>query len=223
MYELGPGILPHSICVPLTATAKAKELYFYPVLCGHYALYEYGREMARECRLLGVNVNFAPDADVNSNPSNPVIGVRSFGEDPVRVGDAVVAYSLGLEDGGVQAVAKHFPGHGDTDTDSHKSLPAVNRSRAGLDSVELVPFRKFIDAGCSGIMVGHLSVPSLDKSGAPASLSRPIVDGTLRNDLSFTGLIYTDALGMRGAVDPQGRNTSVAAYAAGNDVLLNPL
>ena len=186
-------------------------------------IYEYGREMARECRLLGVNVNFAPDADVNSNPSNPVIGVRSFGENPVRVGDAVVAYSLGLEDGGVQAVAKHFPGHGDTDTDSHKSLPAVSRSRTGLDSVELVPFRKLIDAGCSGVMVGHLSVPALDNSGAPASLSRPIVSGVLRNDLNFTGLIYTDALGMRGAVDPKGRNTSVAAYDAGNDVLLNPL
>lgn len=186
-------------------------------------IYEYGREMARECRLLGVNVNFAPDADVNSNPSNPVIGVRSFGENPVRVGDAVVAYSLGLEDAGVQAVAKHFPGHGDTDTDSHKKLPTVNRSRAGLDSIELVPFRKYADAGCSGVMVGHLSVPALDNTGAPASLSRSIVSGTLRNDLNFTGLIYTDALGMRGAVDPQGRNTSVAAYEAGNDVLLNPL
>ncbi|MCX4264615.1 MAG: serine hydrolase [Muribaculaceae bacterium] len=186
-------------------------------------IYEYGREMARECRLLGVNVNFAPDADVNSNPSNPVIGVRSFGEDPSRVGDAVVAYSLGLEDGGVQAVAKHFPGHGDTDTDSHKSLPAVNRSRAGLDSIEFVPFGKFIDAGCSGVMVGHLSVPALDASGTPSSMSRQIVTGSLREGFNFTGLVYTDALGMRGAVDPKGRNSSVAAYEAGNDVLLNPL
>ncbi len=186
-------------------------------------IYEYGKEMARECRLLGVDVNFAPDADVNSNPANPVIGQRAFGEDPERVAKATVAYSLGLEDGGVQAVAKHFPGHGDTDVDSHKAMPTVHHSRALLDSTDFVPFKEFIGAGCSGVMVGHIAVPALDVSGAPASLSELITDKTLRRELGFEGLIYTDALGMKGAVDPKGRNTAVAALCAGADVLLNPL
>lgn len=185
-------------------------------------LYEYGKEMARESRLLGINVNFAPDADVNSNPSNPVIGQRSFGEDPQRVAKAATAYSLGLEDGGVQAVAKHFPGHGDTDVDSHKALPSVGHSRAVLDGTDLVPFRDFIGAGCSGIMVGHIAVPALDASGAPASLSRAISTGLLRDELGFEGIVYTDALAMRGAVDPKGRNAALAALDAGADVLLNP-
>lgn len=166
-------------------------------------IYEYGKEMARECRLLGVNVNFAPDADVNSNPANPVIGQRSFGEDPERVAKASTAYSLGLEDGGVQAVAKHFPGHGDTDVDSHKALPTVGHSRAALDSTDLVPFRDFIAAGCSGIMVGHIAVPALDASGTPASLSKAISTTFLRDELGFEGIVYTDALAMRGAVDPR--------------------
>ncbi len=185
-------------------------------------IYDYGKEMARECRLAGVHVNFAPDADVNSNPSNPVIGYRSFGEDPVRVAKAATAYSLGLEDGGVQAVAKHFPGHGDTDVDSHKALPSVNHSRSTLDATDLVPFRDFIDAGRSGIMVGHISVPALDATGTPASLSKPISTGLLRDELGFRGLLYTDALAMKGAVDPKGRNNALAALDAGADVLLNP-
>ncbi len=186
-------------------------------------LYEYGKEMARECRLMGIEVNFAPVADVNTNPSNPVIGYRSFGEDPGRVAQAVVAYSLGLEDGGVQAVAKHFPGHGDTSVDSHKSLPTVSHSRQQLESVDFVPFRQFIDAGASGVLVGHIDVPSLDASGAPASLSSKITSGILRNEMGFEGLIYTDAIGMKGCVDPKGRNTSVAAMLAGADVLLSPV
>lgn len=186
-------------------------------------LYEYGAEMARECRLLGIDVNFAPDADVNSNPDNPVIGYRSFGEDPSRVAKATAAYSLGLEDAGVQAVAKHFPGHGDTDVDSHKALPTVNHSRARLDSTDLVPFKEFIGAGCSGIMVGHIAVPALDPSGTPASLSSLVTDGLLRKELGFDGLIYTDALSMKGAVDSKGRNVCVAALIAGADVLETPV
>ena len=117
--------------------------------------------MARECRLMGVQVNFAPVLDVNSNPSNPVIGQRSFGEDAGRVASLGIAYAQGLEDGGVQAVSKHFPGHGDTSTDSHKTISHVNHTRARLDSVDLLPFRRYIDAGCSGVMVGHLSVGKL--------------------------------------------------------------
>lgn len=186
-------------------------------------LYRYGQEMARECKLMGIQVNFAPDADVNSNPANPVIGYRSFGENPARVSKASVAYSLGLEDGGVLSVAKHFPGHGDTDVDSHKALPAVNHSRAYLDSVDLVPFKDYIDSRLSGVMVGHISVPSLDPSGTPASLSHAVTTGLLRDKLGFNGLIFTDAIGMKGCVSPDGTNTSVAALLAGADVLLSPL
>ncbi|MBD5182834.1 MAG: serine hydrolase [Bacteroidales bacterium] len=185
-------------------------------------LYDYGKEMARECQLAGIQVNFAPVADVNSNPSNPVIGYRSFGEDPERVAKAVVAYSLGLEDGGVQAVAKHWPGHGDTDTDSHKALPVVNHTLDQLRNVDFVPFRDFTEAGCSGIMVGHIAVPVLDASGAPASLSTIVNSKYLREELGFDGLIYTDALSMKGSMNNTGgRNVAVAALLAGADVLLN--
>ncbi len=180
----------------------------------------YGREVGRQCRLLGIQVNFAPVADVNSNPANPVIGYRSFGENPNHVADLVVAYSKGLEDMGVQAVAKHFPGHGDTSSDSHKTLPIVNKNRSQLDATELIPFTSFVKAGCSGVMTGHISVPALDKSGTPASLSHKIT-GVLRNDLGFEGLIYTDALGMQGANVKKGNN-SVNALNAGADVLLCP-
>lgn len=186
-------------------------------------IYDYGSEMARQCRLIGIQCNFAPDADVNSNPANPVIGYRAFGEDPARVARASVAYTLGMEDAGVQATPKHFPGHGDTSTDSHKTVTTVNHNRAVLDSTDLVPFRESIAAGASAIMVGHLVVPALDASGTPASLSPTIIGGLLRRSMGFEGLIYTDALGMRGAVDPQGRNPAVAALIAGADVLLCPL
>lgn len=185
-------------------------------------IYDYGAEMARQCRLIGIQCNFAPDADVNSNPANPVIGYRAFGENPQRVAQATVAYTLGMEDAGVQATPKHFPGHGDTSTDSHKTTTTVGHSRAVLDTTDLVPFRKAVEAGASAIMVGHLVVPAVDPSGAPASLSPTIISGLLRRDLGFEGLIYTDALGMRGAVDPAGRNVAVAAMSAGADVLLCP-
>ncbi len=185
-------------------------------------IYDYGREMARECRLVGIQCNFAPDADVNSNPANPVIGYRAFGEDPERVARATVAYTLGLEDAGVQGTPKHFPGHGDTSTDSHKTITSVHHSRAMLDSTDLVPFREAIGAGASAMMVGHLVVPALDASSAPASLSHRMTTELLRRDMGFEGLIYTDALGMRGAVDPAGRNPAVAAITAGADVLLCP-
>lgn len=183
-------------------------------------LYDYGLEMARECRLMGVQVNFAPDVDVNSNPANPVIGFRSFGEDPERVSTLALAYSRGLEDGGVQSVAKHFPGHGDTSTDSHKTLPMVGHTLGRLDSIDLYPFKKYIGAGLSGVMVGHLAVPSLDPSGKPASLSNTIMTGLLKDKLGFKGLVYTDALAMHGA-DMKGSNC-VAALMAGADVLLCP-
>lgn len=184
-------------------------------------LYDYGREVARECRAMGIHVNFAPDVDVNSNPKNPVIGYRSFGEDPRRVAKLGVEYSRGLEDGGVMSVAKHFPGHGDTDSDSHKTLPSVGRSRSSLDSIDLVPFRAYINAGLSGVMVGHLSIPSVDASNAPASMSKPITTGLLKDDMGFRGLVFTDGLQMKGA--DIGVNNCVGALKAGADMLLGPL
>lgn len=183
---------------------------------------DYGREMARECRLTGIQVNFAPVVDVNSNPRNPVIGYRSFGEDPVRVAALGTAYSRGLEGGGVQAVAKHFPGHGDTSTDSHKEQTVVSHSAQTLRDVDLVPFRDFIDNGCSGIMVGHIAVPAVDPSGLPATLSPKLNQRLLREELGFRGLIYTDALGMQGA-QVDGHNPALSALKAGSDVLLSSL
>ncbi|MCM1110967.1 MAG: serine hydrolase [Clostridium sp.] len=179
---------------------------------------EYGREVARQCRALGITVDFAPVADVNSNPANPVIGYRSFGEDPERVAEAVAAFSRGLESGGVMAVAKHFPGHGDTSSDSHKTLPVVDHSRETLGDVDLVPFKKFIEEDFSGIMVGHLSVPSVDPSGTPASLSHTLTTSLLKESMGFKGLVFTDALAMKGA--STGGNNCVAALKAGADMLL---
>lgn len=139
-------------------------------------LYEYGREVARQCRQIGVQVNFAPVADVNINPENPVINTRSFGEDPIQVADKVIAYASGLESGGVLSVCKHFPGHGDTDVDSHKALPVLPFTRERLDSVELYPFKEAIRAGLGGMMVGHLQVPVIEPiGGLPSSLSRNVV------------------------------------------------
>ena len=182
-------------------------------------LFDSGYEMGRECRDLGVHVNFAPVADVNSNPANPVIGDRSFGEDPQRVARLVAAYSRGLEAAGVQSVAKHFPGHGDTSTDSHKAMTTVNRTKAQLDEVELVPFRQYVNDDLSGIMVGHIAVPAIDSSGTPASLSKKFYT-ILRDELGFKGLTYTDALGMKGAVSKKYTNNAVAALVAGADILL---
>lgn len=184
-------------------------------------IYYYGREVARQCRLAGIQVNFAPDIDVNSNPSNPVIGIRSFGEDPKRVAKLGVAYASGLEAGKVMAVAKHFPGHGDTSTDSHKVLPLIDHSRERLDDVELVPFKKYIEAGLASVMTGHLNIPALDNSGVPSSLSKPIVTDLLQNELGFGGLIFTDGLAMKGVSVE--KDMSVRAILAGNDLLLGPL
>lgn len=181
-------------------------------------IYDYGRETARQCLALGMTVNFAPVADVNSNPRNPVIGSRAFGDDPDNVTRKVCAYSRGLEDGGMQSVAKHFPGHGDTESDSHKTLPYVGRSMEELEQVELVPFRGYVNSGLSGVMVGHISVPAIDKSGIATSLSPKTYD-LLRKKLGFKGLIYTDAMGMKGAVDPKGRNNALMALRAGADVI----
>ncbi|MCL1933539.1 MAG: serine hydrolase [Candidatus Azobacteroides sp.] len=182
----------------------------------------YGEEMGRECRELGIHVNFAPVLDVNDNPSNPVIGNRSFGENQQAVSEKGIAYAKGLESRNIISVGKHFPGHGNTSEDSHKTLPVVKLSETHLEQVELYPFAHFIQEGFTGIMTGHLSVPALDNSfDLAASLSPEIVTGLLKNKWGFTGLTFTDALEMKGAVSKTG-NTCVQALLAGNDVLVAP-
>lgn len=181
----------------------------------------YGKEVGRQCKEMGIHINFAPDIDVNSNVKNPVIGSRSFGEDPDAVAERGVAYSRGIESVGVLSVAKHFPGHGDTSEDSHNTLPAVRHDRSRLDSVELLPFKRYIYEGFSGMMTGHLYVPALDKtSGLASSFSRPIVTDLLQKEFGFSGLCFTDALAMKGASAKSNDNPSVKALLAGNDILL---
>ena len=184
-------------------------------------LYEYGRAVGRQCRRMGIQVNFAPVLDVNSNPRNPVIGKRSFGQGLDNVSAKAIAYARGLEAEGVMAVAKHFPGHGDTSEDSHKTLPLVPHSRERLMQVEIAPFKRYIDSGLSGLMVGHLNIPALDDSGRPASLSRTITHDLLGDSLQFEGLVFTDALKMKGA--SIFGSTALLAIQAGNDIVLNPL
>jgi beta-glucosidase-like glycosyl hydrolase/CubicO group peptidase (beta-lactamase class C family) len=187
-------------------------------------LFELGMEMGRQCRRVGVQVNFAPDVDVNNNPRNPVIGDRSFGENREVVANNAIYLFKGMENSGVITCAKHFPGHGDTDTDSHLDLPLIKHSRARLDSIELYPFRKLIRAGVPSVMVAHLQVPALDTTRNRAStLSPKIVTKLLRNELGFQGLIFTDALNMQGVAKyyPMGE-ANVMALLAGADVLLFP-
>ena len=185
-------------------------------------LYEYGREIARECRLMGIHVNFAPTVDVNINPSNPVIGSRSFGSTPSVVSQLSEAYALGLEDGGVLSVAKHFPGHGDTSEDSHKTLPIVQATRKRLELVELAPFKHYINSGLGGIMTAHLRVPALENRSIPSSLSPNVCTDLLKKDLGFQGLIFTDGLEMEGVQTQSLGDIGVAALLAGNDILLGP-
>lgn len=183
---------------------------------------EFGREMARELKRIGVNISFSPVIDINSNPLNPVIGDRSFGENKFDVTERGLAYMRGLQDNGILACAKHFPGHGNTDQDSHKTLPVINATREELDSTELLPFRKLIDAGVGSVMVAHLSIPSLDTAAhVPSTLSPPIVTHLLRNEMGFHGLVITDALNMKGVTKyfPSGQ-ADLAAVLAGNDILL---
>ena len=184
-------------------------------------IFRMGLEIAHQLRLLGIHVNLAPVADVNNNPANPVIGTRSYGENPENVSHKSKAYMLGLQQGGVMAVAKHFPGHGDTNADSHKTLPVINHNRLRLDSVELFPFKRLIDAGIWGVMSAHLNVPALEKNEkVPSSFSSNILQNILRKELGFDGLIITDAVNMQG-VKTMGKPGVVdaLALAAGNDIV----
>lgn len=192
--------------------------------CRADLVYQMARKIGQECRRLGVHVNFAPVVDVNSNPTNPVIGSRSFGEEVDRVSEMGIAYMKGLHEEGVLANAKHFPGHGDTDTDSHYALPKVNRSKEAIYSVELEPFRQLQKEGLASVMVAHLSIPSLDSTmDLPSTLSKPIVTGLLKDSLGFQGLIFTDALNMKAVTTWYRKgDRELMALLAGNDVLLFP-
>lgn len=180
-------------------------------------LYDYGREVARECRRIGLNMVLGPVIDVAENPRG-VIGKRSFGNDPRRVADLGVAYAKGLESGGVVSVAKHFPGHGSPGGDSHKQLPVIKKSLHALDSVDLYPFRSYVGAGLSGVMVGHLAVPAIDPEALPAAVSRVVIKDLLRDELGFGGLVLTDALNMGGA---EGYGAA-EALLAGADIIISP-
>ena len=186
-------------------------------------IYDLGSDLGKQCRRLGIHINFAPVADVNSNPLNPVIGFRSFGDNPLNVFQKAVHYGLGLQSQQVLATLKHFPGHGDTQQDSHYSLPLISHSRSQLDSTELFPFRQAFDSGIGSVMTGFLNVPALDSSGSAATLSKSIVQDLLQRDFGFKGLVVTDAMNMEGAVDqdnPRDNNAAaVKALIAGNDLL----
>lgn len=178
--------------------------------------------MAAEMKAIGINTDFAPDLDVNNNPANPVIGVRSFSSDPARVAALGVAFVEGLQAGGVLAFGKHFPGHGDTGTDSHLNMPVVNHARPRLEQVEFVPFKAAIAANVAGIMSAHVSFPTIEPTGLPATLSTKVLTGLLRDDLHFDGLVATDSLEM-GALGQSGHpvpQAAAEALKAGADLLL---
>lgn len=186
----------------------------------------FGRITALEARAIGVHWNFFPDADVNSNPANPIINTRSFGEDPKQVSDLVAAYIRGAHEVGMLTTAKHFPGHGDTAKDSHLGLAQVAGNRARLDAVELPPFKHAIEAGVDAVMVAHVTVPALDSEpNRVATTSRAVVDGLLKEDMGFKGIVVTDALDMAGLTRLYAKDigrAAVESFKAGNDVLIMP-
>ena len=187
-------------------------------------IYLMGQSIAMQCKRMGIHMNFAPVVDINSNPANPVIGMRSFGQDREQVMLKGLAYMQGLQENGIIATAKHFPGHGDTDTDSHKTLPLIFHSRERLDSVELYPFRQLINMGLEGMMIAHLYIPALEpEEGLASTLSPLIVTDLLKDELGFKGLIVTDALDMKGVTKyHKPGDIEVKALLAGNDILLLP-
>ena len=208
----GATVFPHAMAFAATGQPKNAE--------------EFGRITALEARAIGVQWNFFPDADVNSNPANPIVNTRSFGEDPQQVSDYVAAYIKGAHEGAMLATAKHFPGHGDTAADSHLGVAQVTGDQARLHAVELPPFKRAIEAGVDAVMVAHVTVPALDPApDRVATTSKPIVEGLLRNEMGFKGLVVTDALDMAGLTrlyaNDVGR-AAVEAFQAGNDLLIIP-
>ena len=187
-------------------------------------VYRMGLAVGEQCKRIGVHVNYAPVVDINNNPNNPVIGYRSFGEDKDKVSKYGVAYMKGMQDAGIMACAKHFPGHGDVDVDSHYDLPVINKSMKQLDSMELVPFRAVFEAGIGSVMIAHLYIPAIDNTANKAtSISKNNVTNLLRNSLHYNGLTFTDALEMKGVAKYfPGGTISVEALIAGNDMLCLP-
>lgn len=180
-----------------------------------------GENIGEQAARMGVHFNFAPTVDVNTNPQNPIIGNRSYGSDVENVSQKGIAYMQGMLEKGVLASAKHFPGHGDTSTDSHKTTPLVNHSIDRLKSVELATFQNLIDAGVASVMVAHLNVPTLDNSGLPSSISKKIITDLLKNEMNFNGLVITDALNMAGVANQYSPGiVDLMAFEAGNDILL---
>ncbi len=208
----GTTVFPHAMAFGATGKTENAEAF--------------GRITALEARAVGVHWNFFPDADVNSNPANPIINTRSFGEDPKQVGDFVAAYIRGAHEGGMLVTAKHFPGHGDTATDSHLGLAHVTGDRARLDAVELPPFRQAIEAGVDAVMVAHVTVPALDPGpNRVATTSKPIVSGLLKEEMGFKGIVVTDALDMAGLTRLYAKDigrAAVESFMAGNDMLVIP-
>jgi len=212
MRLLGSTVFPHAMAFGAAGIEEYAQTF--------------GRITAEEARAIGIHWNFFPDADVNSNPANPIINTRSFGEDPKQVGDLVAAYIKGAHEGGMLVTVKHFPGHGDTATDSHLGVASVNVDRAHLDSIELPPFRHAIEAGVDSVMVAHVTVPALDSDpNHVATISAAVVSDLLEKQLGFKGLIVTDALDMAGLTHLFQTNigrAAVEAFKAGNDLLLIP-
>jgi beta-N-acetylhexosaminidase len=208
----GTTVFPHAMAFGATGKADNAEAF--------------GRITALEARTIGVHWNFFPDADVNSNPANPIINTRSFGEDPHQVSDFVAAYIRGAHEGGMLVTAKHFPGHGDTATDSHLGLAQVTGDRARLDAVELPPFRRAIEAGVDAVMVAHVTVPALDaEPNHVATTSKPVVSGLLKEEMGFKGIVVTDALDMAGLTRMYAKDigrAAVESFQAGNDMLIIP-
>jgi beta-N-acetylhexosaminidase len=208
----GTTVFPHAMAFGATGNTENAQAF--------------GRITALEARAVGVHWNFFPDADVNSNPANPIINTRSFGEDPKQVGDFVAAYIRGAHEGGMLTTAKHFPGHGDTASDSHLGIAHVTGDRARLDAVELVPFRRAIEAGVDAVMVAHVTVPALDpEPNRVATTSKAIVTGLLREDMGFKGIVVTDALDMAGLTRLYAKDigrAAVESFKAGNDMLIIP-
>jgi beta-glucosidase-like glycosyl hydrolase/CubicO group peptidase (beta-lactamase class C family) len=215
--EWGLGMrLSNTISYPYQMTLGAIE--------NDSLIYEMGTQIAEQCKRMGIHSNFAPVVDVNNNAANPVIGMRSFGDVPAAVANKASIYAKALKDNGIIATAKHFPGHGDTQTDSHNALPTITGDRKHLNENELLPFNYIIQQDIDGIMVAHLNIPALDDSSRlPSTLSKKIITGLLKEDLGFYGLIFTDALDMKGVTNsiPSGQ-IELKALIAGNDVLLLP-
>lgn len=187
-------------------------------------IYECGKAIGEQCKIVGVHINFAPVCDINSHPDNPIIGYRSFGADKDNVAQKALVFTQGLQDAGILACAKHFPGHGNTNQDSHLMLPVIHNNKETIINRELYPFKQLINNNVAAVMTAHLAIPALDHTNTPASCSHKVVTNLLRKKLNFNGLIITDGLGMRGITKKyKNGDAELNAFLAGNDILLCPV